>query len=191
MYHTSLSKILLHCWAFTKFIFIVLGFLIAFWIAVFVISWKVILGVFSGNFKVLIKCHAIASHSLSSSVAKYTLSCSFANFFNWFITFFFHFIITYSGEKLFLISIPNLLSGRSSTCQILATTSKSFHKYFWMVLAFAGDSTITKFFHIKLNYFLKLISNPIFILIIFYKLFNICKINTFNTAWIICFHKFN
>src|SRR5207244_13177326 len=44
------------------------------------------------------------------------------------------------------MSMPKRLLGKSRTCPLLATTSKSGPRYLLMVLALAGDSTITRFF---------------------------------------------
>src|SRR5271156_5552862 len=42
--------------------------------------------------------------------------------------------------------MPKRLLGRSRTCPLLATTSKSSPRYLLIVFALAGDSTITRFF---------------------------------------------
>src|SRR5262245_50487964 len=42
--------------------------------------------------------------------------------------------------------MPNFFMGRSRTCPLLAVTSKSGPRYLPMVLALAGDSTMTRFF---------------------------------------------
>ena len=54
-------------------------------------------------------------------------------------------MISYFGLKSFLISTLNRFSGKSRTCPIEAITSYPGPKYFLMVFAFAGDSTITNF----------------------------------------------
>src|SRR5580692_540359 len=51
---------------------------------------------------------------------------------------------TYSVSKSFSTSTPRVLLGRSFTCPSEASTVKPLPKYFWMVFALAGDSTITK-----------------------------------------------
>jgi hypothetical protein len=122
--------------------------LIADSIAVLVISWKTILGASLGNFNIFDICHAIASHSRSSSVANQTLSNDFIIFLNSFTTFFLSGDTSYVGSNQFSISTHNFFFERSTTCHIDAFTSKSFHKNFFIVLALAGDSTITKFFTI-------------------------------------------
>src|SRR5687767_6737819 len=52
----------------------------------------------------------------------------------------------YEGWKPCSTSTPSLLLGRSRTCPFEARTSKPAPRYFPMVRAFAGDSTITRFF---------------------------------------------
>src|SRR6516164_2432938 len=42
------------------------------------------------------------------------------------------------------MSMPNFFSGRSRMCPLLAATSKSPPRYLPIVLALAGDSTITR-----------------------------------------------
>src|SRR5947209_5318071 len=42
------------------------------------------------------------------------------------------------------MSTPRVLLGRSFTCPREASTEKPFPRYFWMVFALAGDSTMTK-----------------------------------------------
>ena len=93
-----------------------------------------------------VKCHAIASPSLSSSVASQIISAFFTSDFSSFTTFVFSSEITYFGLNPFSISIaiPPFL-GRSRMCPILDLTVKPFPKYPSIVFAFAGDSTITKF----------------------------------------------
>src|SRR5579872_5690043 len=50
----------------------------------------------------------------------------------------------YSVSKSLSMSTPRLLLGRSFTCPSEASTLKPFPRYFWIVFAFAGDSTMTK-----------------------------------------------
>src|SRR5262245_37428636 len=47
------------------------------------------------------------------------------------------------------MSMPNLLRGRSRTWPLQATTSKSGPRYLLIVLALAGDSTMTRFFFFR------------------------------------------
>src|SRR5579883_1192558 len=47
------------------------------------------------------------------------------------------------------MSMPKRVLGKSRTCPLLAATSKSAPRYLLMVLALAGDSTITKFFFFR------------------------------------------
>src|SRR6478736_6367108 len=44
--------------------------------------------------------------------------------------------------------MPNRLLGRSRTCPLLAVTSKSDPRYLLIVLALAGDSTMTRLFFV-------------------------------------------
>src|SRR5690349_9487790 len=55
---------------------------------------------------------------------------------------------SYFGSKLRLVSTPRPVRGRSMMWPIEARTSKSLPRNFSMVFAFAGDSTITRFFAI-------------------------------------------
>src|SRR4029079_7821990 len=56
---------------------------------------------------------------------------------------------TYCGAKPFLTSTPSPFCGRSMMCPIEARTSKTPPKNFSIVVAFAGDSTMTRFFAIR------------------------------------------
>src|SRR5947209_599309 len=47
------------------------------------------------------------------------------------------------------MSMPKRLLGRSRTCPLLATTSKSSPRYLLIVRALAGDSTITRCFFFR------------------------------------------
>ena len=139
-----------------------LGSFTAFCTAVFVISLKVtlvILSLFTSN--ILDRCHAIASPSRSGSVAKYTFLADLASFFSSFIKSPFPLIFIYSGSKLFSISIPSFDLGKSLTCPIDATTLVFPPKNFFIVFAFAGDSTI-----INLSVILFFISFPFILLCI-------------------------
>src|SRR5437016_12529029 len=71
-------------------------------------------------------------------------SADSANFFSRVRTFSLPGITTYSGSKLLSVSTPRTLLGRSLTCPIEASTVKPLPRYFWMVFALAGDSTMTK-----------------------------------------------
>ena len=111
-----------------------------------VISWNTILGVLSiGNHNSLATCHAIASHSRSSSVASHTLSAFFAKILSSFTVLFFSGLIWYNGLKSCSISTHFQFLGNSTICPSEAFTSKSDHNIFVIVLDFAGDSTITRF----------------------------------------------
>src|SRR5579863_6105386 len=67
-----------------------------------------------------------------------------ANFFSLATTFSLPGITTYSVAKSFSTSTPRVLLGRSFTWPSDASTVKPLPRYFWMVFALAGDSTITK-----------------------------------------------
>ena len=126
---------------------ICLGCSIAFRIADLVISWKTILFVLSvSSPSVSDRCHDMASPSRSSSDASHTVDASFAAFLSSDTTFFLSDGITYSGLKPFSTSMLRPLSFRSLICPKLDFTMKSLPRNFWIVPAFAGDSTITKFF---------------------------------------------
>jgi len=60
------------------------------------------------------------------------------------ITFFLPSMTTYSGWKSCFTSMPMLALGRSLTCPTDALTTKPAPRYFLMVAALAGDSTITR-----------------------------------------------
>jgi hypothetical protein len=102
-------------------------------------------------------CHAIASHSRSSSVASHTFSEFFAKLFNSDTTFFFSGFNWYNGLKSCAISTHFQFLGNSTICPKEAFTSKSDHKILVMVLDFAGDSTITRFFAIFLDKYVNFI----------------------------------
>src|SRR5580700_7388455 len=67
-----------------------------------------------------------------------------ASFFSLATTFSLPGITTYSVSKSFSTSTPSVLLGRSLTWPSDASTVKPLPRYFWMVFALAGDSTITK-----------------------------------------------
>src|SRR5580692_943231 len=67
-----------------------------------------------------------------------------ASFFSFATTFSLPGITTYSVSKSFSTSTPSVLLGRSFTWPSDASTVKPLPRYFWMVFALAGDSTITK-----------------------------------------------
>ena len=104
------------------------------------------------NFKVWKRCQAIASPSLSSSLANQTKSDFFTKDFNSDTIFFLSSVTIYLGLKLLSILTPNSFDGRSEICPKLEATLNSFPKNFSIVLALAGDSTITKF--LDINHFL-------------------------------------
>ena len=122
------------------------GFLTAFWMASLVISWKTILLVLAGSRpKVSQRCQEMASPSRSSSEASHTADDSAAALRSSATTRRLSAGTTYSGSNPLSTLTLSFLSWRSRMWPKLALTVKSFPKYFWNVLAFAGDSTITKF----------------------------------------------
>src|SRR5690554_911621 len=90
----------------------------------------------------------MASPSRSSSLASQTIFAFLDSAFNSATNFFLSLLTTYLGEKSPSTSTPNSLDGRSAICPKLEETLKSFPRNFSIVFAFAGDSTITKFFAI-------------------------------------------
>ncbi len=103
---------------------------------------------FLSSFNSSARCHAIASPSRSSSLASQTISAFLDSDFNSATSFFLSLLTIYLGVKSPSTSTPNSLDGRSAMCPKLEETLKSFPRNFSMVFAFAGDSTITKFFAI-------------------------------------------
>src|SRR5690606_34511059 len=86
--------------------------------------------------------------SRSSSLASHTISACFERAFNSATSFFLSLLTIYLGVKSPSTSTPNSLLGRSAIWPKLEETLKSFPRNFSIVFAFAGDSTITKFFAI-------------------------------------------
>src|SRR6267143_608432 len=72
------------------------------------------------------------------------LSADRASFFNLARTFSLPGMTMYSVSKSLSMSTPSVLLGRSLTCPSEASTVKPLPRYFWMVFALAGDSTMTK-----------------------------------------------
>ena len=144
MYPTTLSNTRLACCESTRFSSIILGFSSASRIDFFVISLNSILFFSPWRPNRYAMCQAIASPSLSLSVAIYTLSAFFAAAFISFITGALPLILMYSGSKVF-ISTPSLDFGKSLICPFVANTLLFFPKNLEIVLAFVGDSTIIKF----------------------------------------------
>src|SRR5215831_10135247 len=71
-------------------------------------------------------------------------SADSASFFSRVRTFSLPGITMYSVSNSLSISTPSVLLGRSFTWPSEASTVKPFPRYFWMVFALAGDSTMTK-----------------------------------------------
>ena len=145
----------------------VLGFSMAFKMAVLVISLNTMRLVFSAfKPKTSNKCQLMASPSRSSSDANHTVSASLAYFFNSATNFFFSSGTSYLGAKPFLTSMAPSPDDKSRMWPILDFTMKPSPRYFSMVFAFAGDSTMTKFL-IDMNYFPKMTGfwiRPLFVL---------------------------
>jgi len=148
-YHTIRSRILRDCCAFTRSRCIFRGVSIACSIAVFVISWNTIRSTFVGSSpRAIQRCHPIASHSRSSSVAIHIFSCIFCEFFEFsdsFLLLRWYFILR---DKSAHYINSHIFSGRSRICPKDASTLYSFPRNFSIVFPFAGDSTITRFFAI-------------------------------------------
>jgi len=144
LYPTNLSKILRACCALTKFILISPKFLNASSTALSVNSWNETLPNFLSDFlfsfplslpltllpfliffpfcwSKYFRCHAIASPSLSGSVAKIISLTSLDLFFKRLIVFFAFGGTTYSGSKLFSTSTPKPLLGKSLICPMDAS----------------------------------------------------------------------
>ena len=122
------------CWALTRFMSTVRGFSIASKMARFVISWKTIRFVPStGRPNTSVRCHAMASPSRSSSEASHTVRSFAAR------------VSSSTGANPSARLIPRSFFERSRIWPKLDLTMKSLPKNFSIVLALAGDSTITKF----------------------------------------------
>ena len=128
-----------------------LGFSIAFWMADLVMELNTILLVlFLSSPNSSAKCHDIASPSRSSSLASHMVSAFLAKSLSFFTKAFFSLSTVYFGLKSFSTSTPSSFEGRSAICPKLDSTWNSFPRNLSMVFAFAGDSTITKFFGMHL-----------------------------------------
>ena len=134
------------CWAFTRLRSMSLGCSMACRMAGLVISWNTMRLVCSGfRPSTSYKCHEIASPSRSSSEANQTVPAFLASAFSSFTSLVFSEGISYCGAK-FVVSMLNsffLSHGCARNWIILCSLLP---KIFSMVLALAGDSTITKFF---------------------------------------------
>ena len=113
----------------------------------FVISLKVTRFAFSSSSsKSSLRCQEMASPSRSGSVARYTVEAALDSFFSSFISSRLSLTGIYCGSKPCSISTPILLLGRSRRCPMDAVTLYPLPRYFSIVLAFAGDSTMTSSF---------------------------------------------
>ena len=114
------------------------------------------------------KCHAIASPSLSSSLANQTFSVSLTYFFKSLMIGFFSVGTTYLGWKLFSTSTPSSLTGRSEICPTQETTLKSCPRIFSIVLALGLENlgcTLSPLSFVWLSFYQEwvLISSPFII----------------------------
>ena len=143
---TKRSRMRRACWALTKSLSTVLGDSMAFRMAGFVISENTMRLVWAGfKLSASIRCQLIASPSRSSSVASHTVSAFFASPLSSVTTFLDDGLTSYFGVKSLSMSTLSLPLARSRMCPIEDFTTKSFPRYPSMVLAFAGDSTMTRF----------------------------------------------
>ena len=130
---------------------------IASWIASLVISWNTMRLTGTRGASTSIRCQAIDSPSRSSSVARYTSLASRSRLLSLLTCAFFSLATTYSGLKPLSTSTPRrahgsalsaggtsaALRGRSRMWPIDDSTTTSRPRNPAMVLALAGDSTIT------------------------------------------------
>src|SRR5438046_1925190 len=89
-------------------------------------------------------CQAMASPSRSGSGASSTLSTFLAAALISASTFFLPSMTSYWGAKPCSMSIPMVFLGRSLTCPTEAFTTYPGPRYFLIVVALAGDSTMTR-----------------------------------------------
>ena len=107
------------------------------------ISWNTMRCTGTFGFNCSNKCQEIASPSRSSSVARYSAVASFSAAFSSFTTVRPRSVSSYDGLKPFSTSTARPLLGRSAIWPTEGRTSNSGPRYWEMVLAFAGDSTMT------------------------------------------------
>src|SRR5947209_19116439 len=98
------------------------------------------------RFRVCLRDQAIHSPSRSGSGARNTSSARFEAAFRSSMSLSFFSIISYCGAKSLRVFTPSPFLGKSIIWPIEARTSKSRPRNFSIVLALAGDSTITSFF---------------------------------------------
>src|ERR1041384_5811626 len=89
-------------------------------------------------------CQAMASPSRSGSVASSTRGAALAAFLISASVLAFSLMVTYSGAKSLSTSTPSLRVGRSRRWPTVAFTVYPRPRYFPMVLALVGDSTMTR-----------------------------------------------
>ena len=122
----------------------------------FVISWKTMRCAFAGSsLSTSARCQEMASPSRSSSEASQTVSVFLAAARSSLTTCTLSAGISYSGRKVSR-STPKFFFFRSRMCPKLDMTLKSLPRNFSIVLALAGDSTMTKFLGMCLGVFYNL-----------------------------------
>ena len=145
----------------TRSLSISLMFSIPSLIPALVISVNCTLCNFSSGISVA-RCDAIASPSLSGSVAISTLLATFDFFLSSVINFFLSGKTVSLISKLFSISMPKSFFGRSLTCPTQEITSYSLPRCFCIVFTFVGDSTINSDFVFILFSVIKLLQKFVF-----------------------------
>lgn len=100
-------------------------------------------GSFSSSFSIFARCHEIASPSRSGSVASTICFACFASLRIFSITSPLPRRVIYLGSKSCSTSTPSWLFGKSRTCPFDAMTLYFEPRYFSIVFALDGDSTIT------------------------------------------------
>ena len=137
------------CCASTRWRSMLRGFSMAARMAGLVISWNTMRREFFGSsLSTSARCQAMASPSRSSSDASHTASAFLACARSSLTTRVLSAGISYSGSKVVRFT-PKSFFLRSRMWPKLDSTLKSFPRNFSMVLALAGDSTITRFFCIR------------------------------------------
>src|SRR5688572_20953682 len=96
------------------------------------------------SFSASFRCQAMASPSRSGSGARYTISADLEDSFRSLRTLLLPRTVAYLGSKSFSMSIPNSRSGRSRTWPMQAFTTNLEPRILLIVLALAGDSTMTR-----------------------------------------------
>ena len=113
-------------------------------IASLVISWKRMRCVGALDLSWSATCQAIASPSRSGSVARKMVEAVFAAFLSSESVLVLPLMVTYLGSNPRSTSTPSSRVGRSRRCPTVARTSYPAPRYFPIVLALVGDSTMTR-----------------------------------------------